>query len=326
MNYAICWNGFKDVTTINISGSGLFCLSFPHFSQNVTTNSGFITGFTKSAGNQKQISSLVGTSETTRVTPYSTVLKGALPVSNRFCSKNTAINFSEWLGGIIDGDGSLQVSKKGYPSLEITMGLEDLHLLRFIQDKLKGSIKLRSGAKAYRYRLHNKIGMINLVAIINGHIRHSTRLLQLHKVCINLNEKIIMPIPLNKDSNWFAGFFDSDGTITISLKNGYPQLSIRVTNKALEDVIHFKSIFKGCIYFDSGQNGYYVWSIQSELDVNFFLQYFKKSLFKSHKSKRFYLIKDFYLYRSLKAYNVDSPHHKAWLVFLEKWNYRKVKI
>jgi hypothetical protein len=40
------------------------------------------------------------------------------------------------------------VSKKGYSSLEITMGLEDLPCLKYIQNKLGGSIKMRSGAKA----------------------------------------------------------------------------------------------------------------------------------------------------------------------------------
>ncbi|KAL0294343.1 UNVERIFIED_CONTAM: Cytochrome c oxidase subunit [Sesamum calycinum] len=68
---------------------------------------------------------------------------------------------SSILAGIIDGDGSLQVSKQGYASLEITMGLEDLPLLRYIQHMLGGSIKMRSGAKAYRYRLHNQLGFFD---------------------------------------------------------------------------------------------------------------------------------------------------------------------
>ncbi|KAL8535298.1 hypothetical protein ACS0TY_011073 [Phlomoides rotata] len=73
------------------------------------------------------------------------------------------------------------------------MGLEDLPLLRYIQHMLGGSIKMRVGAKAYRYRLHNHLG-----------------------------------------------FFDADGTITIAMKHGLPQLSIRVTNKLLQDVESYK--------------------------------------------------------------------------------------
>jgi hypothetical protein len=116
----------------------------------------------QSAGNQRFISNLVGTSETTRVTHTS---------------------FNEWLAGLIDGDGSLLLNKQGYASLEITMGLEDQTCLRYIQNKLGGSIKLRSGANGWRYRLYNKEKMLLLINMINGHIRHSNRLKQLHNLC-----------------------------------------------------------------------------------------------------------------------------------------------
>lgn len=138
---------------MNISG----LLIRPRSSKNVIYE-------TQSAGNQRRgINSLVGSSETICVTPY----------SKKFC---------EWFSGIIDGDGSFQLSKTGYTSLEITMGLEDLPCLRYIQDKLGGSIKMRSGAKAYRYRLHNKQGMIKVINGVNGNIRNSKRLIQLHRV------------------------------------------------------------------------------------------------------------------------------------------------
>jgi len=260
---------------------------------------------TQSAGNQRHKSSLVGTSETTCVTPY----------SNSFC---------EWLAGLIDGDGSLQVSKQGYTSLEITMGLEDLRCLRYIQDKLGGSIKMRSGAKAYRYRLHNKQGMINLINCINGHIRHTSRLQQLHLVCQQLNIPVIYPTELNKESNWFAGFFDADGTITMSMKNNHPQLSIRVANKLLQDVQWFKDVFGGNVYFDSSQNGYYHWSVQSREDVLNMLEYFKTHTSRSHKAHRLFLIHDYFALRDLEAFESNSIQFKAWLDFMNKWN--KVKI
>lgn len=159
------------------------------------------------AGNQRQISfnckvsSLVVSSETTRGIIYST-------------------SFCQWLAGLIDGDGCLLVSKKGYTSLEITVAQQDLYLVKYVQDKLGGSIKLRSGAKAFRYRLHNKQGIISLICCINGYIRHSRRLSQLHQVCQALNLTIIEPIELSNKSSWFAGFFDADGTIGIYMKNG----------------------------------------------------------------------------------------------------------
>lgn len=147
------------------------------------------------------------------------------------------------------------------------MGIEDLPLLRYIQNSLGGSIKLRSGAKAYRYRLMNKSGMIRLINGINGHIRHSGRLLQLHRVCTQLNILTLSPLPLTIESPWFRGFFDADGTVGFYLKNGHPQLTISVTNKLLIDVQPYLDLLGGNIYFDQSQNGYYKWSIQSKTDV-----------------------------------------------------------
>ncbi|KAL6491569.1 cytochrome c oxidase subunit 1 [Orobanche gracilis] len=262
---AICWDCLLNGTpTMFISGF------LPRSSQNGVSK-------TQSAGNQRHKSSLVGTSETTRATTY--------PKS-----------FCEWLAGILDGDGSIQVSQKGYTTLEITMGLEDLPLLRYIQHMLGGSIQMRAGAKAYRYRLHNHLGMIQLMNCINGHIRHSARLLQLHRVCQVLEIPVILPIPLDAQSNWFAGFFDADGTISIAMKHGLPQLSIRVTNKLLQDLESYKVVFGGSLYFDSSQNGYYQWSIQSRKDVIMMLSYFKSNTFRSHKSRRFFLIEEYYIY------------------------------
>jgi ubiquinol-cytochrome c reductase cytochrome b subunit len=57
-------------------------------------------------------------------------------------------------------------------------------------------LKLRAGINAVRYRLHNKEGMINLINAINGNIRNTKRLPQLHKVCTILNIPIIEPINL----------------------------------------------------------------------------------------------------------------------------------
>lgn len=311
MNCTVCWNCLlNDIPTMIISGSSgtsssLWLLRVLLNMKSQSSKNGISK--TQSAGNQRHKSSLVGTSETTRA--------ATLPTS-----------ICEWLAGIIDGDGCLLVSKKGYTSLEITMGIEDLALLRYIQHKLGGSIKMRSGAKAYRYRLQNKQGMTTLIQNINGHIRHSARLLQLHRVCQQLNFPVIQPVSLisSPASNWFAGFFDADGTINISMKNLRPQLTIRVVNKHLINVEWYRTVFGGNIYFDRSQNGYYQWSVQSREDIMKMLNYFKSSHFRSHKSKRFFLIEKYFKLYDLQAYKEDSIHHKAWLSFMEKWNKLKI--
>jgi len=56
------------------------------------------------------------------------------------------------LAGFIDGDGCFLVSKRGYPSLEITTSSKDEEILIKIKNKFGGSIKSRAGVKALRYR------------------------------------------------------------------------------------------------------------------------------------------------------------------------------
>lgn len=257
---------------------------------------------------RKFISYLVGTSETTRASSF---------------NKEENL-FNEWLSGLIDGDGSLLVNKKKYTTCEITMPLSDEYVLRYIQNKLGGSIKLRSGAKAVRYRLHNKEGMKNLINRINGKIRHTNRLKQLNLLCTILDIDFLMPDKLHNKHGWFAGFFDADGTITFSFKgkNLNPQLTISVTNKLLIDVSYFKHIFKGNIYFDRSQNGYYIWSIQSKEDILLFLNYIKDCPSRSIKRKRLFLISDYYELKSIKAYSADeiTAKFKSWKRFIQKWN------
>lgn len=75
------------------------------------------------------------------------------------------------------------------------MGSADLVCLRYVQDKLGGSIKSRSGANALRWRLHNEDGMRDMINSINGQIRNSARLVQLHRVCRVLHIVLLAPSP-----------------------------------------------------------------------------------------------------------------------------------
>lgn len=256
------------------------------------------------AGNQRgkrKISALVGSSETTRVATFPK-------------------NLCEWLAGVIDGDGSFQVSKKGYSSLEITMGLEDLPCLRFIQNKFGGSIKRRAGMRAYRYRLHNKLGKVILINAVNGYIINSKRLPQLHNVCTQLGIEIKNPEFPIKSSHWFAGFFDADGHIGFSQDEGRPKLKIVVANKYQFDLIYYQKVFGGNIYYNSRINGIYSWEVKSRTDILIMLDYFTSVTFRSAKSKRFFLIKDYYILKDLDAFKVDSDQHKVWIEFTKRWD------
>jgi hypothetical protein len=90
-----------------------------------------------------------------------------------------------------------------------------------------GSYKPRTGSKSIRWRLHNAPGMKNLLNLINGYLRNSIRMAQFDKACTILNIKPITAKPFTRTnallSSWFAGFFDSDGYIGFSIKNGTSQ-------------------------------------------------------------------------------------------------------
>lgn len=322
MQCAICVNyllSLKDTKNIRDHAGithlkGVYLLLIP-----VLVKIPFMKWNSQVTNNRTFSSYLVGTSETTR-----TSIDVVDPDD---------LKFNQWLAGLIDGDGSLLISKKGYPSCEITVGLEDEPMLRYIQNKLSGSIKIRSGVKALRYRLHNKSGMINLLNRINGLIRNTARIKQLHHLCSVLNISFISPDELHNKHYWFTGFFDAEGTVTYSLKGmepkKRPQLTISVTNKLLVDVIHYQKIFGGYIYYDRSQNGYYKWTIQKRDSIMEFLEYFKFCPSRSIKSHRLHLIKEYYRLIDLSAFEAEpdsSPAlYKAWFNFNEKWS-AKLKI
>ena len=229
--------------------------------------------------------------------------------------------FNEWLAGLIDGDGSLGITQGKYTNCEITVGIEDEKMLVQIQDKLGGSVKLRSGSNSIRYRLQNKKGMINLINRVNGNIRNSKRLVQLNKVCLLLGLEVKNPCKLTKDNNWFSGFFDGDGTINFYFYGERPQLFISVSNKYLVDVEDFKKVFGGSINYDKSQNGYYKWVITNEDNHKEFYDYVLKNPSRSYKGKKIYLLSKFYKLYNLKAYKKSNIlMYNVWLKFLKKWN------
>lgn len=248
---------------------------------------------------------LVGISETLRETSLN----------------NKDVKFNQWLSGLIDGNGYLNVTKSNNTSsLEIILPLKEIKTLEIIKQKFGGSIKLRSGNKSYRYRLHHKIGMINLINAINGNIRNSKRLIQLHNVCSILNLPI-MKSELNHINNgWFIGYFDAEGIIEYKFINNTPKLTISVKNKSLIDIEIYQIYFGGELYYDKSNYGYYKWYIEDKNDILNFINYVKLHPSRTSKFNKLMLCKRYYELIELNAYMNDSLLNKAWLNFEKKWN------
>lgn len=257
----------------------------------------------------KRLSMQVGISEAIRLL--------STDIYNRFIlNVNKDLQFNEWLGGLIDGDGCFQLSKKGYASLEIVMQLRDKHCLYQIKDRFGGSIKLRSGANHLRYRLHHKEGLLKLINSINGLIRNPIRIHQLNKICDKYKIDLILPSPLTYNNGWLAGFLDSDGSIYLQSE----QLLITATqkNKLLLDPLI--ELYGGSIYTLKSAEAF-KWVIYRKDELICLLDYFSKYSLRSAKKNRVNMIPKYFELRSLKAHIAtnNSILGKAWKSFLNKW-------
>lgn len=260
-----------------------------------------LISYTLSIINNQQITNnnnyLVGISETTRV---------------------KTIKFNQWLGGLIDANGNFKIINKINAQCEIIVSINDEKLLRQIQNKYGGSIKLRSGNKTLRYRLINN-NIKYLIKDINGNIHTNKRLVELHKICNILNISVLRPVPLDKDNGWFNGYFDGKGIIEYNISTK-PQINISVTSRLYGDIEVYKDIWGGDIRFDPGNNGSYRWDISRYIDIIQYYNYNKVHPSRSTKFKRLILIKEFYRLIELDAYKASSGLlHKAWLLFTNKW-------
>ena len=257
----------------------------------------------------KAFNSRVGTSEAIRL----------LNINTKISHNRKNKTWNEWLAGLIDGDGCFLLSKKGYASLEITMDIRDEHALQIIKNVYGGSIKLRSGANALRYRLHHKSGLLNLICDVNGHIRNSHRLVQLNKICHKYELSLIYPEKLLYDSAWFSGFFDADGTVTINKTN--TQLSISASQKTSEILQPLLELYSGNIYIDRGSSQSFKWYITKREDILKLVEYFKINPLRSAKKNRLHLIPKYYELKDLNAHKAlpDTFLYKSWQYFNRKW-------
>lgn len=228
--------------------------------------------------------------------------------------------FNEWLAGLIDGDGCFQLSKKGYASLEIVMELRDKHCLYQIKDKFGGSVKLRAGDNHLRYRLHHKAGLLNLINAVNGLIRNPVRILQLGKICEKYGIELIAPQPLTYNDGWFAGFFDSDGSIYMNELSGQLYITVSQKNKFLLSAL--VELYGGSIYVMVKQ-GAFKWTCYRKNDIlSLANNYFKVNPSRSEKRVRLNMVNKFYELRRLHAHSAtpNSVLGKVWKNFTIKWN------
>ncbi len=199
------------------------------------------------------------------------------------------------------------------------MDIRDEHALQIIKNVYGGSIKLRSGCNAIRYRLHHKSGLLNLINDVNGQIRNSNRLVQLNKILNKYELTLIYPDKINYDNGWLSGFFDADGTVTINSTNC--QLSVSISQKTLELLQPIAELYEGNIYIDRGSSKTFKFYVTKRENILKLIEYFKIYPSRSAKKNRLHLIPKFYELKDLKAHKAlpGTLLEKSWLYFYTKW-------
>jgi len=228
--------------------------------------------------------------------------------------------FNEWLAGIIDGDGCFQLSKKGYASLEIVIQLRDKKILYLIKQKYGGAVKLYAGNNYLRYRLHHKIGLLNLIKGVNGLIRNPIRILQLGRICDKYGIKLKDPQPLTYYNGWLAGFFDSDGSIYLNDKSGQVFITASQKNRFMLDAL--VKLYGGQIYPMVKQEAFKWTCFRKEEILSLANDFFKINPCRSKKLTRLTMVNRFYELRQLHAHRAspNSDLGKAWKYFMVKWD------
>ena len=226
------------------------------------------------------------------------------------------------------------------------MPLTDEYLLAQIKQKLGGYIRLRSGAKAVRYRLSHQDGITELISRINGFIFNSQRVPQLQALCKKFNIQFIPAKPLSQTSAYTAGFFDADGTIFMSVgtrycleyatqkgilgkinrlaySRGANGVTLSISNKYLPNLLVFEQAFKIGRIREVKQKGYtcHLWEITNKQDILVFLDYVRKNPLRSSKAKRFFLLERYFELKQMNAHLAppSTQLNKAWILFAQKW-------
>ena len=180
-----------------------------------------------------------------------------------------------------------------------------------------GTVKQISNAHAFKYKLRNRAGLIELINDVNGLIRNPTRLLQMNKLCVKFNIELKYPNNLIFNNGWLSGFIDSDGSIYYNEASGQVFISISQKNKyLLEPLIH---IYGGRVDISSPKIEAFKYVIYRKAELfNLIDNYFSKYPLRTEKMKRINLIKEFYLVRLPKK-NQDIVKLNEWVKFKDRW-------
>lgn len=230
----------------------------------------------------------------------------------------TNTDFNYYLAGLIDGDGCLNISKKGYLSCEIVLHIKEIDTLFYIQTIIGGSVSKKT-EKSCRLRIHNNKGINDLINRINGKLQTNNKKEKLKDFCEKLNLSYIEEDFSFLTNSWFTGFFDAEGSINYNTNNN--QIVFSVSQKEPEILNKINLDLNGKIYFDKSWQGYsMIFSTKSELAL--ICDYFYKFPL-LNKVNDFKTIQELSQFKKLGYHLPQSLNHKLFLETLSKIKNRK---
>lgn len=238
----------------------------------------------------------IGSSETTRADFSEEISNINTRARNAHKSQKF---FSHWLAGVIDGDGSLLISKAGYTSCEITVDEKERQVLNLIKSHLGGKITRRTGVSALRWRLHNKKGMHILLERIQGKILTPERYQQLARVSDALNVECAPLGQFSKDNAWLAGFYEAEGYFRVN--SSTIQCSVTLSQKNSYILRQIQKQMPGRIYWDRSWQGH-LYAASSVEDIKNWVRYFSQFPLCSWKQYQLTRFKKVLLYKGRRIH------------------------
>jgi len=143
------------------------------------------------------------------------------------------------------------------------METRDIACLYKLKQRYGGSVKATSHAKAVRFRLHHKAGIIQVINDINGLLQNPVRIAQLQQVCALYAIGFIPTVNLEYSSAYLSGLFDSDGSIYYNKSSNQIFITVTQKDRFLLDLL--KSIYGGMVYVS--HKTAYKWTVSKKDDI-----------------------------------------------------------
>ena len=258
----------------------------------------------------------VGTSETIRV----------------LTNKNLTKKQSEYLAGVLDGDGNFEIryknNKKILKSIRIVQSIGDSRVLYRVKTLLNGgSIRIKN-KNCLIYTISTKDLMICCLKNINGNIR--IKLPGYIEACKYFGLQYIEAItPIPAGSNYLAGLIDTNGSIIYNHLTNRIEVLLEFKQNLYTENLDFSQVIQGTkpsIYKLIKRNQSfnktffsikYIYNLVG--DSYLIYNYCKKNrLYSELKFYRIMKTPYFYKIRSYKNYQKDSKEFKLYNNFLIK--------